>query len=396
MQAVISYIAPTKASAIVLAVLTVGVMVILVASAQSVLAHEGREVGSYKLDVGFINEPAYEGMLNGVSLTVTRAVASGDSTRGDDEDGDAMHAGGDDDESAGADDADTDSDSADADALALEFVADVDAHGEHFHSPTLNQGTTFTFEVTEDLRGLDVPYHIHPGDFEGMVSVNQDDGDGSEYAVDVTTDGLSQETVNVGVGDTVVWSNNTNFAASVMSGPLSSMTGESADGDNMMAMQKGDPGDAVTGLAETLQVDVSHLATGGVVTLGFRESQTIPGRYEATFIPTAIGEYEFRIFGDIEGEAIDEAFISGPDTFDTVESADAIQFPSTFRSPRQLENAVYGAQDEAAVATDEARRSSNSANIALGLAIVAALAGIAGAALGGYAFLVTRNRNAEA
>ena len=148
-------------------------------------------------------------------------------------------------------------------------------------------------------------------------------------------------------------------------------------------------------MASTLQVDVAHLATGGLVTLSFRESETIPGRYEATFIPTAVGEYEFRIYGDIEGESVDETFTAGPDTFDTVESADAIQFPNSFRSARQLENAVYGAQDEAAVATDEARRGSNSANIALGLAIVAALAGIAGAALGGYAFLVTRNRNAS-
>ena len=394
MQAVISYIVPLKSSASLAALtaLVVGAVVLSVVSAQSALAHEGREVGSYELDVGFINEPAYEGVLNGVSLTVTRAVASGESDHGGDADGDAMQSNSDGDESAGAEDADA----ADADALALEFVADVEAHGAHFHSPTLNQGTTFTFEITEDLRGLDVPYHIHPGDFEGLVSVSRDDGDGTEFAVDVTSDGLSQEMVNVGVGDTVVWSNNTNFAASVMSGPLSSMTGDSADGDGMMAMAMGDPGDAVTGLAETLQVDVSHLATGGLVTLSFRESETVPGRYEAAFIPTAIGEYEFRIFGDIEGESVDETFTSGPDTFDTVESADAIQFPSTFRSARQLENAVYGAQDEAAVATDEARRGSNSANIALGIAIVAALAGIAGAALGGYAFLVTRNKNAEA
>ena len=392
MQAVISYIAPRKSSTLALVALLVGAVVLSVVSAQLVLAHEGREVGSYQLDVGFINEPAYEGMLNGVSLTVTRAVSSEGSGDANDADGESMHAGGDGDASAGAGDADDDADGADADALALEFVADVEAHGAHFHSPTLNQGTTFTFEVTEDLRGLDLPYHIHPGDFEGLVSVSPDDGDGSEYTVDVTADGLSQEMVNVGVGDTIVWSNNTNFAASVMSGPLSSMTGESG---SMMAMAKGEAGDAVTGLAETLQVDVAHLATGGLVTLSFRESETIPGRYEATFIPTAIGEYEFRIHGDIEGEAVDETFTAGPDTFDTVESADAIQFPNSFRSARQLENAVYGAQDEAAVATDEARRGSNSANIALGLAIVAALAGIAGAALGGYAFLVTRTRNAS-
>ena len=37
----------------------------------TVLAHEGRDVGDYKFVVGFINEPAVEGMLNGVSIRIT-------------------------------------------------------------------------------------------------------------------------------------------------------------------------------------------------------------------------------------------------------------------------------------------------------------------------------------
>lgn len=396
MQPITSYISPTRSRALVVVALIVGLAVLSVMSARLVLAHEAREVGSFKLDVGFINEPAYEGMLNGVVLTVTRATATESAEHADDADGEDMHTHEDDDHSHGDEDSDEDADPAAADALALAFASEVMAHGAHFHSPTLNQGTTFHFEITEDLRGLDVPYHIHPGDFEGVISVGQDDGDGSEFAVDVSSDGLSDGMVNVGVGDTVAWSNNTDFAAAVMSGPLSSMTDELADADGMMmAMEKGEAGDPVTGLASALQVDVSHLATGGLVTLAFRESETVPGRYEAAFIPTAVGEYEFRIFGDIEGEQIDEVFTAGPETFDTVESADAIQFPTSFRSARQLENAVRGAQDEATLATDEARRGSNSANIALGLAIVAVLAGIVGAALGGYGFLVTRNREAS-
>ena len=38
----------------------------------SVLAHEGREVGEYRFVVGWIEEPTYEGMKNGVELRVTR------------------------------------------------------------------------------------------------------------------------------------------------------------------------------------------------------------------------------------------------------------------------------------------------------------------------------------
>lgn len=43
----------------------------LLASASPSLAHERREVGPYRLVVGFLNEPAFAGVLNGVSLGVT-------------------------------------------------------------------------------------------------------------------------------------------------------------------------------------------------------------------------------------------------------------------------------------------------------------------------------------
>ena len=36
------------------------------------LAHEDREAGGYKLVVGFMDEPAYEGERNAVSLRVTK------------------------------------------------------------------------------------------------------------------------------------------------------------------------------------------------------------------------------------------------------------------------------------------------------------------------------------
>jgi hypothetical protein len=37
------------------------------------LAHENREVGEYEFTVGFLNEPAYEGLLNAVSLRIVNA-----------------------------------------------------------------------------------------------------------------------------------------------------------------------------------------------------------------------------------------------------------------------------------------------------------------------------------
>ena len=53
------------------------VLAALVAMAQTVMvgavmAHEDREEGGYKLVVGFLHEPAYEGERNAVSLRVTK------------------------------------------------------------------------------------------------------------------------------------------------------------------------------------------------------------------------------------------------------------------------------------------------------------------------------------
>ena len=46
-------------------------------SATIVFGHEDEEVGGYALVVGFLDEPAYEGQRNAVSLRVTRAKAEG-------------------------------------------------------------------------------------------------------------------------------------------------------------------------------------------------------------------------------------------------------------------------------------------------------------------------------
>jgi hypothetical protein len=58
-------------------------------------AHEDREVGDLLLDVGFVNEPAYEGMPNGVHLEIRRKVDEAE------DHGDATHAGGSDEHVSG-------------------------------------------------------------------------------------------------------------------------------------------------------------------------------------------------------------------------------------------------------------------------------------------------------
>src|SRR5215475_11928028 len=43
---------------------------ILVCTPRTVVAHERREVGAYQVVVGFLTEPAFEGLKNGVDLRV--------------------------------------------------------------------------------------------------------------------------------------------------------------------------------------------------------------------------------------------------------------------------------------------------------------------------------------
>ena len=56
--------------------LVAAVAAVLSLAVGTVLAHEGREVGDYSINIGWIVEPAYEGFMNGVEVRVTR-VAEG-------------------------------------------------------------------------------------------------------------------------------------------------------------------------------------------------------------------------------------------------------------------------------------------------------------------------------
>ena len=48
------------------------IVVVLLALAVAVSAHEGREVGNYTIEIGWRAEPAYTGLMNGPEITVTR------------------------------------------------------------------------------------------------------------------------------------------------------------------------------------------------------------------------------------------------------------------------------------------------------------------------------------
>jgi len=105
-------------------------------------------------------------------------------------------------------------------------------------------------------------------------------------------------------------------------------------------------GRPVEGLAATLQAEVEKDGQMMPLTLIPQD----PGVYHGAFLPTATGDYTFRLFGQIGDQPVDESFRSSPNTFAAVDPADAIQFPTKLVPADVLQAQVADAEDEAAAA----------------------------------------------
>ena len=164
-----------------------------------------------------------------------------------------------------------------------------------------------------------------------------------------------------------------------------------------MAMGHGEATVPVEGVEGALQVEVTHVASGAKRTSALIAVFGDPGHYVAHMIPTASGVYEFRMFGNIEGMAIDETFASkgGGGGFDDIRSSAGLQFPEELPELREIESGVRGALNTAQQAQDAAlaARQDSGGNA---LAVVALIVGIVGAALGaGGIFIALRGRQSQ-
>ncbi len=156
---------------------------------------------------------------------------------------------------------------------------------------------------------------------------------------------------------------------------------------------------AYLGLPNALTVRVERYATGGTepvndlaATLSAEVSKDgqvkalplVPageGQYEAVFVPTATGDYTFRIAGTIGEATVDESVTSGPTTFNSVEPLAAIEFPQPLSDPVQVQTVVADANAAASTAR------------ALGIAGV--IAGVLGLILGALALARSRQPKVE-
>jgi len=84
-------------------------------------------------------------------------------------------------------------------------------------------------------------------------------------------------------------------------------------------------GEPVEGLEEALQAEV--IFEGETRDLEISPAFGEPGAYRSVFFPTAAGPYTFHIFGEVDGEPIDESFTSGEESFSEVQDVTGGQFP---------------------------------------------------------------------
>ncbi len=149
----------------------------------------------------------------------------------------------------------------------------------------------------------------------------------------------------------------------------------------------------VNGLASSLQVEISHVPTDVSRVLPLTELADDLGHYVAEFVPTAPGEYRVRFFGSIEGNAVDETFDSGPDTFDTVIASDAVQFPVVLESNREIQNATRGALDAVQELETDLEATSSNASTGMIIGILGIILGLIAIGTSFFAITIARRRN---
>ena len=326
-------------------------ILLLLVSTKDATAHEGREVGKYNLTVGFMEEPAYEGVSNGISVRVTKKEDTDD--HGHQEQHSSAHQEPD-------------------HAVTSDSV---EAHGSLFNSAVPTEGT-FEFIAPDTYLGLTIPFHNHlDHKMVGSITVSENAGLSEMVMIEIYPNRYRNGEVHVKPGTKIMWVNKTEGASTVTSGKAPEEHSESAT-------------TAIEGLATTLRIEITHVGTNVSRTMDLAPVQQDPGHYSAVLIPTAQGVYKFRLFGTIENHKINETFISkgGGGDFDDVQSHLVLQFPHTTKSARELEAGIRGAEN---IASDV----ETSVTTAITVGIVGVILGIIGIAVGAASWFLAPRRS---
>jgi hypothetical protein len=135
-------------------------------------------------------------------------------------------------------------------------------------------------------------------------------------------------------------------------------------------------GQPVEGAEKTLKAAIAF-GGGQPKELPLRARFRMPGKYTADLIPTRAGSYSFTFTGTVNGNQVSEKFESGPNTYNDVQAATALEFPSANPSPAELQQALNEARQQAATANS--------------LAVAGLITGLLGLGLAGYLLLRGRS-----
>src|SRR5208337_3606353 len=144
----------------------------------------------------------------------------------------------------------------------------------------------------------------------------------------------------------------------------------------------------VYGLDQSLQVQVLLGGQSEVLQFSPNLSNDVPplfyGEYTAPLTPTVPGTISFRVFGNVNNTAVNETFTCGPTTFECVDPASEIQFPTQISSGSDLQTSLSNAQSQITNMQNQLQ----SAYLIGGLGIVV---GVVGVVIGAVAMRGKRN-----
>lgn len=142
----------------------------------------------------------------------------------------------------------------------------------------------------------------------------------------------------------------------------------------------------VEGVEKTLQVEITHKASGTKKTFALRTIFRDPGHYTADVIPTAPGQYEMRFFGKVGSAEVDQTFISGPGRYGDIEPTTELAFPVAAPQIREVASS-------SAEAMEMAHDAQSAADAARTIGIAGSVLGVLGLAAGGGAFMAARRKS---
>ena len=151
----------------------------------------------------------------------------------------------------------------------------------------------------------------------------------------------------------------------------------------------------VYGLDQSLQVQVLLGGQSEVLQFSPNLSNDVPplfyGEYTAPLTPTVPGTISFRVFGNVNNTAVNETFTCGPTTFECVDPASEIQFPTQISSGSDLQTSLSNAQSQIANMQTQIANLQNQLQSAYLIGGVGIVVGVIGVVIGAVAMRGKRN-----